>query len=342
MPAKARWKWEGCLRGPARERGWALCVGAGSSFDLFPSWQEFTSRLMGAGGASANGMAERFGLEAVVQAVKNRYAGRSGEFLRRAKLALYGSLLKALNERERALVLRALCAGTPAQMPQREWRAYLDTVHARFKPTTAEAMAEVVVRLLDRGPAWTAPTEILSFNMEPFFYSVINAHWRSAGRRSQLLLDPVTRSLSFRRSARIPYYFCHGLLPPPDAPRQFGQITDPSKLVFAEDEYQAVASNSFAWSSVMFLHTVLIRSVVFVGLSFSDPDLRRWLTWAEANRSRESGGRAGPRHFWIEQRPRSETERAWLEHSTRHLGVEMIWLHDWSALGPCLRAMLGA
>ena len=69
----------------------------------------------------------------------------------------------------------------------------------------------------------------------------------------------------------VPVYHVHGL-PPADLSPPSGDI------VFSEDEYHAMYANSTHWSNLIQL-SLLMQSecVLFLGLSFEDPNLRRLL-----------------------------------------------------------------
>jgi len=88
------------------------------------------------------------------------------------------------------------------------------------------------------------------------------------------------------------------------------------------------------------------RSVVFIGLSLSDPNMRRWLSWIYANRIQELKERglrpvSSTSHFWINKRPTSIDERRWIESSVAHLGVRLVWLNSWVEVEDALRSLLG-
>jgi hypothetical protein len=189
------------------------------------------------------------------------------------------------------------------------------------------------------------PAAILSFNAEPLLYALINARASvSASFSPKAPLDRITRSLSNRNSGRIPYVFCHGLLPIEGHPSSDWHSID--KLVFSEADYLQVANGGFTWQSSTFFEACMSRSVVFIGLSFSDPNLRRWLGIMHQNRLRElqiigHNAVASAPHYWFRTIPNTPEEKAWIEAAVAHLGVRLFWLQNWTEVGPALRSMLG-
>jgi hypothetical protein len=140
------------------------------------------------------------------------------------------------------------------------------------------------------------------------------------------------------------YVFCHGLLPIEGHPSSDWHSVD--KLVFSEADYLQVANSGFTWQSSTFFEACMSRSAVFIGLSFSDPNLRRWLGIMHQNRLLElqsighTSANSAP-HYWFKTIPTSDEERAWTEAAVAHLGVRLVWLKDWTEVGPALRSMLG-
>jgi hypothetical protein len=207
---------------------------------------------------------------------------------------------------------------------------------------SAVELARVVV---DSTSGGFAPAAILSFNAEPLLYALINATAAVSEPHSpKALLDRVTRSLSNRALGRIPYVFCHGLLPIEGHPS--GEWHSIDKLVFSESDYLQVANSGFTWQSSTFFDACMSRSVIFIGLSFSDPNLRRWLGIMHQNRLRElqsighSPAASAP-HYWFRTIPKTQEEKAWIEAAVAHLGVRLVWLKNWTEASPALRSMLG-
>lgn len=250
--------------------------------------------------------------------------------------------------------VKALSAAAPGDIQPGDWRRFLSAMKSynaelksNGKPEVAAvALAEAVVAAIS---ADAAPTAILSFNAEPLLYALINAvtserHKPSdpACKSPTRLLDRVTQLLSYREAHRVPYLYCHGLLPFEGASPKFVKATDSGKLVFSEGEYLALANTSFAWQSTTFLSSCLFRTMIFVGVSLSDPNMRRWLAWVFDTRRDEMSrlGKAGAstQHYWLQKDPKSPHLREWIESSVAHLGVRLIWLSNWSEASACISA----
>jgi hypothetical protein len=124
----------------------------------------------------------------------------------------------------------------------------------------------------------------------------------------------------------------------------FPKMAAPEKLVFSEGEYLQLANSAFSWQSALFLGTAVLRSIVFVSLSFSDPNLRRWLAWVHANRTAELEIRGKElecyEHYWLKEDIADDDQKRWIESSVRHLGVRLVWIKSWTKVGTYLERML--
>jgi hypothetical protein len=340
------------------QQGWSLCVGAGTSLSAnvvspspFPMWGDLVERVLrradpGFPSPVSASALRSFSFDALIQAARDRLAGTDEEFSAALSEVLYADLRAAIGEAGWKSFTRCLEARRPGDCQRGEWLAFHGAAAERFPHLTAlgvaEALAEVVGTPL-------APHAILSFNAEPLLYALLNAatalksETKGPGKQ---WFDRVTRSVSPRRRERIPYYFCHGLLPVDGGSKLGHRTTSLDKLVFSESEYLELANTSFAWQSSVFLGACTTSKVFFLGLSMTDPNMRRWLAWAHDNRLRELGTAEefdgdSTAHFWINKLPGSDSEKEWIEHSMAHLGVRLIWVKEWTDTVPLLRDMLG-
>jgi hypothetical protein len=161
------------------------------------------------------------------------------------------------------------------------------------------------------------------------------------------MFNRVSRGISYQEAGRFPYIFCHGLLEVESGYKIFARAAAASeKLVFSEASYLQLANSSFSWQSAMFLGTAVLRSMVFAGTSFTDPNLRRWLASVHGNRVGELKARMKNdtqtyEHYWLNRAPKNEAKMRWMESLVRHLGVRLVWMNDFGDFEPYLRRMLG-
>jgi hypothetical protein len=315
---------------------------------MFPNWYALVSDLVAQdiGQDKANDIMPRlssgFGLDALIQAARDRLRLTSDEFAQLLSDRLYADVKGKLTNTEWKKFRRGLAAFYAGDMSPKMWREFETTMRSHFPCVSAIDLASVVVDSVADG---FGPAAILSFNAEPLMYALINARASVSEPHSpKAPLDRITRSLSNRSSGRIPYVFCHGLLPIEGHPSADWHAID--KLVFSETDYLQVANSGFTWQSSTFFEACMSRSVVFIGLSFSDSNLRRWLGIMHQNRLRElqsigHSAVASAPHYWFRTIPKTTEEKAWIEAAVAHLGVRLVWLKNWAEAGPALRSMVG-
>jgi hypothetical protein len=338
--------YKGQLKGIATKSGWALCVGAGVSRGPFPDWNALAQSLVKSDPISDTALfralRKNYNLDALIQASNDRLGHTSKVFAKILSDLLYARIKKKLGARWTECAL-ALTAGSTGQLSYDRWIRFKQTIEKAYPRVSSLAIARTIPQLIAND---IAPAAIISFNAEPLLYALINAFAvERAGPKARLKdvrpLDRVTHAISFRQSGHIPFFFCHGLLQVDGGFAKFNTAVAPVNLVFAEGDYLQLANSTFSWQSSIFLGTSVLRSLLFIGLSFTDPNLRRWLAWVHAsrNREREAKGKAttGTEHYWITQRPAKIAQGRWLESLVAHLGVRIIWIEKWSDLEKCIK-----
>jgi SIR2-like domain len=324
---------------PCKNAGWALCIGAGTSIPAFPSWREFVKRLMlrdpvgDATGPMCDALVQAFSPDALIQAAHDRTSGSDADFAALLAAELYRELQDTTGEQWH-LVAQALGAKHQGQLSLDQWNKFVLTIKTHYPLMSALFLAAVIGDAVRNG---RAPAAILSFNAEPLLLALLNAAMAqaSAGGPQRTLLDRVTRATTDRKVGRIPYVFCHGLLPIPGVRASGPKDAAVDKLVFSESDYLQMANTAFSWQSSVFLDTCVARTVVFVGVSLSDPNMRRWLSWVQRNRLTElrevfDSETDSAQHYWLNCKPASEAEARWVESTVAHLGVRLVWLTSWT------------
>jgi hypothetical protein len=130
-------------------------------------------------------------------------------------------------------------------------------------------------------------------------------------------------------ASELPIYHVHGYLP------RKGKIRKEDEIVFSEDAYHSQFIDSFSWSNLIQLNKLSQNTCLFVGLSLTDPNLRRLLDVAKRkNPSRVLS------HFLIKKAPNfsnsSDTvdELAFLleEQDANELGLNVIWVKEFTEI----------
>jgi hypothetical protein len=341
--------------------GWTLCIGAGTSMPVFPTWQELVQDLLTSGppavsATDAKKLRDSFPPEALIRASQELLEMGDEDY----RLHLTEALYRNIQSKASGLwptVAKCLMARTPTHALPSEWRGYLAFLSS--SRTTAADLASVV---LDSREAGYSPNAILSFNAEPLFFSLINAQSVARARKQKGMpdtddiavgkgvVDRIEGSTSWSSTGRIPYYFCHGFLPligplPRATHGRRPPATYDSKMVFSESDYLNLANTVFSWQSSVFTRAAMSDRIVFVGLSLTDPNMRRWLAWIHSQRLHEIQSmdpliRDSTQHLWINVSSGSEPSDRWTEALVSHLGVRIVWLPDWKKAGETLGKML--
>lgn len=325
-----------------KERTWALCVGSGISYPIFPLWGELAKKIVQkfvpAAVSSFDELKNRMSPEVILQAA-TEIAGRvHKDFSKDLADTLYENLFNGLSSQDVEVVKKCLTS-IPGAVGV-EWGRYLSIIQGKTaKQTTAMSLAESILRLRDRN---RAPSSILTFNAEMLLGSFMNAIAHECYNEKKKFFDYMIGPTSYHGKERIPYYFCHGVMPVPgswNSARAMFNAND--RLVFLENEYLQLANSSYSWQSSAFINTLSNNIVFFVGLSFVDPNIRRWLAWIQEERvkslqKQNPGGVVSTSHYWIEKKPSSAIQQKMMEASVGHLGIRIIWIDDWADVSKVL------
>ena len=84
------------------------------------------------------------------------------------------------------------------------------------------------------------------------------------------------------KSNELPIFHAHGYLP------RNGRIPRDRDIVFSEDAYHSQFIDSFSWSNLIQLNKLSHNTCLFVGLSLTDPNLRRLLDVANRKNPNKS------------------------------------------------------
>ena len=94
--------------------------------------------------------------------------------------------------------------------------------------------------------------------------------------------------------------------------------------------------------STIFLHACVNSIVIFIGVSLSDSNMRKWLNCVQMERNKDIGNIVNStKHFWITKIPQNKETMDWMEASVLHLGVRVIWIEEWNQTFDVLKKIIG-
>lgn len=130
--------------------------------------------------------------------------------------------------------------------------------------------------------------EVITYN----FDNLLEQNLAKLNLRDSVDYTAISKDAEIKGHNTLPIYHVHGIIP------KEGPV---DTVVFSEEEYHKRYSTAYHWSNVEQLHALTRMHCFFIGLSMTDPNLRRLLDAAkEMNKSN------GINHFAFLQRKRLE------------------------------------
>lgn len=349
-------KFNNYLRGFTNQ-SWILCLGAGICNGILPDWNELTLRLVNST-FNNNWTKEEFkeitikvgfSLDSWIQGCFNKYKseGKSiDEFNKLLETCLYSDLLE-LAEKSNLKKEMILMFESPKEIKQKKIFELCTFFEFHFNNTT---LLQIVRSLIDYNQYSKLPSAIITFNADSLLHSLIvlfNIKYQSEklGRYHfpKENYRKVTRTFQ-SWSDSIPIFHLHGSISPTT------ELTAKTKdsrdsLIFLESSYNEIASSMHSWAQSTFLYSAINSKLVFIGLSMSDPNIRRWLSWtnqaylSELNSVTEGKGISLP-HLWIRTKNNSDNVQDFLDISLRHMGVKIGLVQDYEKIEETLKKIM--
>jgi hypothetical protein len=135
----------------------------------------------------------------------------------------------------------------------------------------------------------------------------------------------------------LPIYHVHGYLP------RKGRISSNKDVVFSEDAYHTQFIEPFSWSNLIQLNKLSQNTCLFVGMSLTDPNLRRLLDVANRKESSKFLN-----HYVIKKTPEIANSNGQIddlmifleEQDANELGLNVIWVEKFDEIPNILKQMI--
>jgi hypothetical protein len=160
---------------------------------------------------------------------------------------------------------------------------------------------------------------IITFNFDCLIEEALN--------ESVVANKPIFSEAIRHDGNEIPIYHVHGCLP------RTGEIPQ-TELVFSEDAYHSQFIEAFSWSNLMQLTKLTQNTCLFVGISLTDPNMRRLLDVAWRKNPDKTMS-----HYIVKKSPDHPKEsaldkvsRLLEEQDANALGLNVIWIDSFDDL----------
>lgn len=201
-----------------------------------------------------------------------------------------------------------------------------DTLYSK-NPTTCDVI-DAIVELARPQRDGRPLDSIITFN----FDALIEENLATARIPARAIYTEAIR----HSSEDLPIYHVHGYLP------RGGRISSESEIVFSEDAYHGQFIDPFSWSNLIQLNKLTHNTCLFVGISLTDPNLRRLLDVAWRKNPDKTLS-----HFVFKRRPKWGSKNDALddlttlleEQDANALGLNVVWVDEYDQIPEILRSV---
>lgn len=340
-------------------KSWTLCLGAGICNGILPNWMTLTYNIVNEvfdykwtiDEFKNNIEKVGFSLDGWLQSALNRTIQNGhdvSEFNRIIEKHLYGDFIEKAEKKGIADAVKVMIH-EPHQLKQNELLAVVDFFDSEYSDSTLIQLKNV---LLDKSPNLVRPESIITFNADPILHSLLIIY--GVKQRLDEIGDynfPVEDYVRVTRpfeigNKKIPILHLHGAIYPELPESREGKIDSRDNLIFSEISYTKTAGIMNSWAQNVFSYKSTNNKMIFIGLSMSDPNIRRWLSWSAENINSQLETVTGERksvmsHLWIKPKSGEPELNDFFTSALTHLSTKPGWINDWSDLQAGLLNMMG-
>lgn len=338
-----------------QNESWTLCLGAGICVNILPNWNELTLGIVNKV-FNYNWTIEKFemhsknigfSLDSWIQGCQNHHINIQNNtresFNQILESVLYKDLLNKakahnlLNEVEKIFE-------KPDCLKKDEVFMICDFFDKEYGNTT---LLQLVKLLSKNDDEIKLPEAIITLNADSLLPSLIRIYQiKNYNNQTAEFIQPPERYVKItnsynKKGNRIPIFQLHGTISP-----SFNSTFKDNRenLIFLEDSYNEISGSMYSWSQATFLYYAQNNKMIFVGLSMTDPNIRKWLSWTNMNNLIEikkisKNCKLTLPHLWITTKKENELQ-GFLDVSLHHLGVKSAFINSWSVIGDRLNYIL--
>lgn len=334
---------------------WTLCVGAGICLGILPSWVELTLRIVNKTfnynwnheDFKKYCISTGFSLDSWIQGSQNYHINVNGGTKESFNKILEEELYKELlNEAKNEKILNSMkkLFEKPANLSKNEISKICDFFDRKYSNTTLIKLVKV---LNQENTLIKLPESIITLNADSLLPSLLRIYQirdynlsRKEFTRPEEKYAKITNSYN-TWGDKIPIFQLHGTISPLE---DSNTKDNRDNLIFLEDSYNEISANMYSWAQSTFLYNAQNNKMIFVGLSMTDPNIRKWLNWTNINNLYEIK-KLSPeckltlQHLWITTKKGSDLQR-FLDVSLHHLGIKLAFINNWNDIDDRLNFIL--
>ena len=202
-------------------------------------------------------------------------------------------------------------------------RAVRDRLYLKYDESSLKYLVTPICKLFLRKGLRYPIRDVITYN----FDNTIERELRSLGRTDVHTVYTAESYPVHKRGIQI--YHPHGFLPHPDDDPHNRALE--ANMVFSERDYNLHFMDPSHWANVVQLHHFMHRTCLFIGISMADINMRRLLDHAH---ERTKGH---VRHISIQRAKGDNIADAYLEKDLSSLGMDTLWVTDYSEIPKVLR-----
>ncbi|MEH6765375.1 MAG: SIR2 family protein [Aequorivita antarctica] len=338
---------------------WTLVLGAGICKNILPDWMDLTLNVV-------NEVFEfswdwkhfktksdevGFSLDSWLQAALNKFIqeGKSvDDFNILLEKHLYGGLITKAETYGIGDAIKMMMHN-PHWLKQQELFKIIDFFETEFPNCT---LLQLVETLLDSDPKLYRPESIITFNADPLLHSLlviygVKNNYEKTGDYQFPIEDYVRVTRPFESGdKKIPILHLHGAIYPQLPTTRKLKTDSRDNLIFSETSYTKTAGIMNSWAQNVFSYKSTHNRMVFIGLSMSDPNIRRWLSWSTENINAQLEIFTGKIHYvinnlWIKPKSKDNELNDFYSASLVHLSTKPGWIDDWGDVKKGLLNLMG-